>query len=272
MQILKDEMLERVKNGNVLKKIISKKDVYGDQPVIITKTSIGTYGYQLFRPNENEPYYVAEANYYFDDIEKKTASNGEALMYPGAKSVIARNLLGQFCEYINEDFGYENFYFCFKSPEDAEIKLIQKMAGPYPQNAIILMAADLYQKTMGIPTWIQDYIDEKGKRTFRIGISEDFDDNLVIDDQPILAKAKQIKKILGEDLSNQELIEVVKEAINGAYKYMGGFLEKLGILLPEGQERIDLLSFPGLYGSTSPDKNVPLTGIEAPPSGGSKLR
>jgi FPC/CPF motif-containing protein YcgG len=250
MQEVKNAMLERIKNGKVVKEMISKDDVYGDDKVVITQTETGTYGYQIFAPGSITPYYVAEAACYFDDISKRTASDGTFLRYTGAKSAISRNLVGPFLEHRTED-QRSDFYVCFKSPEDAQTQMKQRMAGGYKQDAIVLIDVDLNKRTIAMPTDIQTPI-INGVPTFNVGISPDWTDEMFVDFEKALERAAETeaaRRFFGEEtMTPSELRRTVKEETRNAYSFMAETFDYLGVPMLDEVERKNIFSTPGLYG------------------------
>lgn len=259
---IKDAMLKRIKNGKIVKEIISKDDVYGDDKVVITQTENGTYSYQIFAPGSDTPYYVAEAAYYFDDITKRTASDGTVLRYQGAKSAISRNLLGLFSEYRTED-KYKDFYICFKSPEDAEIPVAQRMAGGYKQDAIVLVDVDFNKRTIAMPTGIQ-IITKNGKQQIIVGISPNWTDEMFVDYAKELKEAAESNSVLplfGEKpMSHSELEDHVQQEIRNAFLLMSDTFASFGIQI-EGEGKTNIFANPKLYGEAFKGKNPSLLSI-----------
>lgn len=178
-----EEMLRKCKeSAEDMERRILAGEVIADEMydsntrILVTKTDNGRYGYAVFQNGSDKPHYLVEGDYLIKDLKKKTDYRGYALRYEGAKSMIQRNMLGYFTEYI-KDPGFEGVYINVQAGENTTIDVTQQMAGYNPQDPVVLLYASFAEKIFAYAGLAQLFLNpETSKVTARIGLGRAKDD------------------------------------------------------------------------------------------------
>ena len=197
---------ERVIGGRVIKDFINDEG----ERILVTETIDGKYGYAVYKKNENSPHYIVEVDILLQDLNKKTAHNGVALRYPGAKSMIQRNMVGFFVEYI-KDPGFESMYFSVQMPKNATINVSQQMSGYYGEDAVSIFSVDFRREKINYASYAQMLPGFDGKPTIRIGMVGLNSDGMPDHETTIKIAndAELAKKFLGMSSMKSELVEEI---------------------------------------------------------------
>lgn len=255
------QMERRILGGEVLKEATNSDG----EKIVVTLTENGKYGYAVYEPYSDEPHYLVEGEVLLQDLDKRTASNGITLRYPGAKSMIQRNMVGLFSEYI-KDPGFEGFYISCKSPESATLKVTQQMTGYYKEDPVQLFGVSFRDKTFSYAAEAQLYIDpQTGEPTLRVGMgglnpdgSPDYETTV-----RMAREAEQAKRFFGERaMGNEELHGVIKNSIITAQSVFYQMYEGMGLpmspeaapctLLEDGLNGRDISRYMGEKGFQNP--------------------
>ncbi len=216
----------------------------GGEKIVVTITSENKYGYAVFRPGEDKPFYLVESQVLLHDLNKKTAHNGVALRYPGAKSMLQRNMVGLFTEYI-KDPGFEGIYVSVQMPKNATMDVSQQMTGYYPEDAVTIFGATFHNEKVWFASYAQIIPNPKtGKPTLRIGTgginpdgSPDYDTMIRMSQE-----AEMAKKFFGEPYMDEERQkEVIEHAAKSAESIFYDMYEGFSLPRHEGVGRSNLL-------------------------------
>lgn len=238
------EMVERIKTGEV---IMDVTDDEGER-TIVTLTSNGTYGYQVYEKWGNEPHYYAEGFKLIDDLKKNTDSDGRALRYSSAKSRVQRNLTGIFTEYIL-DPGFHSFYINQKFEKNSEIQIAQRMSGYDRQDPVVLFGAQFDTNELHITSDAQ-IISNDDKQTVHVGLGKIKDDGTIDYDLQfkMAMQAERAKSAFGEpSMDSARLAEVLKESSMTAQSLLFDVYDSLGLPVMEGVEANSLLTSQAKY-------------------------
>lgn len=238
------EMVTRIKSGEV---IMDVTDDEGER-TIVTLTSNGTYGYQVYERFGDEPHYYAEGFKLIEDLKKNTDSDGRALRYTSAKSRVQRNLTGVFSEYIL-DKGFHSFYINQKFEKDSEVQVSQRMAGYNNQDPVVLFGAQFDTNELSISADAQ-IIPNGNKQTVYIGLGKVKEDGTIDYDLQfnMAMQAERAKRAFGEEsMDSARLAEVLKESSMTAQSLLFDVYNTLGLPIMEGVEPNDLLTSQAKY-------------------------
>ena len=238
----------RVLSSEVVRDYTTEKG----ERILVTKTRPDKYGYAVFQPEKDEPNYIIEGQVLLDDLEKTTAHNGVALRYPGAKSMLQRNMVGLFAEYI-KDPGYESYYISVQMPANATMRITQQASGWYDEDAAILLSVNFNDYARRTNTEFGGYAGmaqiiphpETGEPTLRVGLM-----GLNPDGTPdyktmlrVCKDAEAASRFLGmPSMDESTLEEVLHVGMKNSQRIFGQMYEILGIPMMEGVEPCDLLN------------------------------
>lgn len=219
-------MEERIKSGKVIKDVT---DNDGER-TIVTETSLGTYGYQVFERGASEPHYYAEGYYLIDDLKKYTDSNGMALRYVSAKSRVQRNLVGYFFEYIKDD-GFHSLYASYKADKNSNLNVSQRMSGYNSQDPVVLLGFQFDRKDVCVVSDAQ--VTNTGDKTnIRIGVAGVMEDG-TLDYEEVMKTARSAemaKRFLGESsMSEGKLSGVMTDSMLNAQSLLYDVYNNLGL-------------------------------------------
>ena len=232
-RIIARELEARVLGGEVIRDYTNEDG----ERILVTKTSNGKYGYAVYEKDAFEPHYIVEGEVLLEDLNKKTAYNGNPLRYPGAKSMIQRNMVGMFAEYI-KDRGYEGFYVSLQMPPQATMDVSQQMSGYVEDDPVSIFSASFHDYKVSYAAFAQIIRDEKTNRpTLRIGLgglnadgTPDYETTL-----KVAKEAEDAKRFLGEKaMDNSKIQEVAKESASRAQSVFYDEYTKLGLPMEEG--------------------------------------
>lgn len=231
-----DEMEKRVLSGKVLYDIM-----YDDvDRIVVTELDNGRYGYAVYDTQLDELRYVVEGDYLITDLTKRTDYKGQALKYSGAKSMIQRNMLGYFSEYI-KDKGFEGFYISIQTDENCDINVEQQMGGYDSQDPVVILYASFAEKSFGYVAQASSYYDEKtGKPMYRLGLGSLKPDGTP-DVEDLIKReieAEKARRFLGQgrNVTREELIEIVGDSVKKAQSLFTPLFSSIGIPMYEGVE------------------------------------
>ena len=235
------DMEERILGGEVIKDEIRDD---GDR-ILVTKTSTGRYGYAVFSEGEDKPHYLVEGQVLLQDLNKHTAHNGVNLRYPGAKSMIQRNMVGQFAEYI-KDPGFESFYIAIQMPKGATMNVSQQMSGYYSEDPVDIFGATFSDNKVWYASYAQLIPDSRtGKPTLRIGTVSLNPDGMP--DYDTVMKnandAEDVKRVFGERyMSEDELLLTAQKGVETAQSVFYNMYNEIGLPMNEGIMPCNLLT------------------------------
>lgn len=241
-----DAMAKRILSGEIYKEYITQQG----ERVIITITSSGKYGYAAYYDTrEKTPYFYAEADYLFEDLDKNTDSHGALLPFATAQNRISRNLLGIFSEYrIDEIYG-NIFTIAIQYPDEGPLNVSQrgKFDNPIEKESVILFQANFKEGAIGMVGGAAIYIDKTGKPNLRVGVTNfkpdgslDYDRLTIREEQASIANAyfsRDKRYLIDED-------EAEQRTMNGAEVAQSVFFElfdMLGLPRLEGTRPCNLI-------------------------------
>ena len=235
-------METRILTGKVIADVIY--EITGDR-ILVTMTETGKYGYAVFENGAKEPVYLVEGDYLIEDLQKWTDYKGQTLLYPGAKSMIEKNMVGLVAEYKKYP-GFHQFFITAKAPEGAQIESTQQMAGYNDQYPVSLLMADFDQQTISYGALAQLIArPEKGKMEIRIGMGGINPDGTPDVDMMIKMEmeAQQARRFFGERALNRSQVEeMIGQHTKQAQALLTPMYESLGLPMYEGVDYCPLLS------------------------------
>jgi len=236
-----DDMEKRVLSGKIITDIM-----YDDRDrIVVTDVGNGRFGYAVYDTYLDELRYIVEGDYLITNLKKRTDYKGQALKYEGAKSMIQRNMLGYFFEYI-KDQGFEGFYINVQTPEDCELNVEQQMGGYDSQDPVTILYASFADKKFAYVAQASSYVSEKtGKPMYRLGLGTLNPDGTLNVDELIkneieAAKARRFFDY-GYNVTRQELIDNVGYSIKEAQALFTPLFTAMGIPMYEGVEPKSIL-------------------------------
>jgi hypothetical protein len=236
-----EAMEKRILEGKVIADVIYKVD---NSRILVTMTSTGRYGYVVYEEYRDEPVYFVEGDYLIEDLQKTTDYEGNALMYPGAKSMIEKNMVGMFSEYRKYP-EFHDFYISVKAPKDSPIQVTQQMAGYSSQYPVTILGANFIANEFYYGALAQLYIDPKtGKQTIRIGTGFFTPEGLPDIEHSIKMEmeAQAYNPFFGQRPKRRyEVEEIIKKHTMQAQALLTPLYQALGLPMYEGVEYSPLL-------------------------------
>ena len=237
------EMEKRILSGEVIADVIYEVD---KSRIIVTRTETGRYGYAIIEEGKDSPCYLVESDCLLQDLQKRTDLYGRALVYPGAKSMVEKNMVGMFSEYRKFGSQFHSFFISVKAPENGPLKVTQQMAGYIDQYPVTILGADFLTGEFYYAALAQLYIDPKtGTPTVRIGTGLLTPEGLPDVEHSIKMEmeAQAARRFFGErSLRRPEVEEVIKKHSMQAQALLSPMYEAIGLPMYEGVDYCPLLS------------------------------
>ena len=238
------ELKDRILNGKVVADVIYKDD---NCRILVTETETGRYGYAVFEEDKDQPFYLVEADFLIDDLQKRTAYDGTALLYPGAKSMIEKNILGSFTEYFRDPW-FESLNLSIKTPVNSSVDVKQRsvIVGEEKQYPTTLLSIDYKQDKVYLGCCADVFISPKtGKKTVSIGCAT-LDSNGSVNYNELIEDEKheqRNRRFLGLPyLNDYDIPKYIGYTIKYGQSLLLPMYKALGISLSEEVEYSPLLS------------------------------
>lgn len=236
-----DDMEKRVLSGKIITDIM-----YDDRDrIVVTELDNGRFGYAVYDTYLDELRYIVEGDYLIKNLKKRTDYKGQALKYEGAKSMIQRNMLGYFSEYI-KDQGFEGFYINVQTPEDCELNVEQQMGGYDPQDPVTILYASFAANKFAYVAQASSYVNEKtGKPMYRLCLGTLNPDGTPNTEEMIKREieAENARRFFnqGYKVSRDELIKIIGDSVKEAQALFTPLFETMGLPMYEGVEPKNIL-------------------------------